>query len=253
MRAFCAQLIGTSLAGCRSMTDQRRLRAIGISALVALLSSASSVLAQEEGTPTQPPPAPPAVAPTPAPATPVSAAQAHDPSEQAPPDIDDSRPLRHGFTLELGVGLSLVNVNPDAGTSTMKLGLAPLSLSLGGFITENVALLLRCAGASNFEDDSRGKLAQVTTTFYGAHVQYWFNDRFMMSGGPGVMVFSKSSVTSPFTAENAAVGYGASVRAGYAVFANTHHALRFSVEAFPAKYENAFVFGSALNFEWQYY
>ncbi len=172
----------------------------------------------------------------------------------APAPVDDSRPLRRGFTMELGLGVALtLNTDTRPGPSHAKVGLAPLSLSLGGFVSERVALLGRIAGTSFFEDDYTGKTVQYTSGFYGAHVQYWFTDRFMMSGGPGFSLFGKTSLGSQWGASKPSVGYALSIRAAYAVFVNKHHALRLALEAFPVLQDGAPIFGSALNFEWQYY
>lgn len=160
-------------------------------------------------------------------------------------------PLRQGFTLELGLGAALTHVSPDGGTSETKFGIAPLSMSLGGFITPDIALLARAAGTSYFDKGTSGDTSQFVSAFYGAHLQYWFTDRFMMSAGPGFMLFGENAFLAP--SKKPVTGYGASVRAGYAVLAIKHHVLRFAVELFPAHFKDATVLGSALNFEWQYF
>src|SRR6185369_11259610 len=55
--------------------------------------------------------------------------------------------IRHGFTMEIGLGIALTSVSSED-TSVdrpMSVGLAPLSLSLGGFLSPNVALMGRMA------------------------------------------------------------------------------------------------------------
>jgi len=210
---------------------------------------ASSAHAQEEEETLSPLPA---ASPPSAPA----AAPAQTAPASPPPPIENEEapaegPLRQGFTLELGLGAALTHVSPDNGTSQTKVGLAPLSLGLGGFLTPDIALLARAAGTSYFEKGANGDTSQFVSAFYGAHLQYWFTDRFMMSAGPGFMLFGENAFLTP--AEKPVTGYGASVRAGYAVLAIKHHVLRFSLELFPAKFKDASVLGSALNFEWQYF
>jgi hypothetical protein len=72
----------------------------------------------------------------------------------AVPEID--RPMRSGFTLELGLGVSLMEVMPQGGSSFTKVGLAPASLSLGGFFNNNFSLLFRIASTSFFSRNARG-------------------------------------------------------------------------------------------------
>ncbi|WP_394846471.1 hypothetical protein LZC95_03275 [Pendulispora brunnea] len=163
-----------------------------------------------------------------------------------------SRPLRQGFTLELGLGGALTHVSPERGESLTRFGLAPLSMSVGGFLSPDVALLARAAGTSYFREDAHGDLHQFVNGFYGGHVQFWVNDDIMLSGGPGLVLFGENTFLHTGT-NDTEVGYGASFRAGFGVLSTKHHSLRFAVEVFPSKYKDAFVMGSALNFEWQYY
>ncbi len=162
-------------------------------------------------------------------------------------------PHHEGFTMELGLGASLMNVAPEGNIpSETKFGLAPLSVSLGAFVSPKVAILARAAGTSFFAKNGYGESTQFASSFYGAHIQYWINDDLMISGGPGVMVYGEN----PFFGHNATdpvVGYGLSARVAYAFVSAKHHSVRLALEAFPAKYDKAFVFGSALNLEWQYF
>src|SRR5262245_37636406 len=70
-------------------------------------------------------------------------------------------PVRQGFTLELGLGGAVTTANdqidafaPGGGgipverTFRTSGGLAPLSLSLGGFLNPDVALMFRIAGTT---------------------------------------------------------------------------------------------------------
>jgi hypothetical protein len=160
-------------------------------------------------------------------------------------------PFRHGFTMELGLGAALTNVNPDAGAGETQLGLAPLSIGVGGFVNRDVAVLARIAGTSYFDKNARGDNTQFVNGFYGVHVQYWFNDHLMISGGPGFTLFGENSFLGQ--ARRTVSGYGASFRVAAGLLATKHHSLRVALEVFPSKYEKAFVMGSAVNLEWQYY
>lgn len=183
----------------------------------------------------------------------VAHAQASEYPDFSPSEPPVVRPHHQGFTLELGLGAAMTNLTPTSGQSQSQFGLAPLSLSLGGFVTKDVAFLVRAAGSSYFEKNKlTGGTDQYVNGFYGAHVQYWFNDELMISAGPGVAVFGRNRFLSG-PATEAVVGYGASVRIGYAFATMKHHAFRIAYEAFPSKYDDKFVFGSAINLEWQYF
>lgn len=179
-------------------------------------------------------------------------------AQQAPlplPSAEDKsdRPIRNGFTLELGLGLSFSHVFPPGpGGSFTKAGLAPLSISLGGFLNNNWALLFRIAGHSYFSDDAVGDKVQTTAAFVGAHVQYWFNDWFMVSGGPGVVGFGTRNGFNQLGTDRG--GFGVSLRAGFSFATWENHSLRFSLELFPAVLEGSTkIMGEAINFEWQWF
>ncbi len=213
--------------------------------LAVTFASSRAAFAQTE-------PLPPLAAATPAEPPPPRAAALEAPTE-APPQAAPAgdRPRRHGFTMELGIGAALTHVAPEIGPSQTSFGLAPLSLSLGGFVSPDVAILARLAGTSYFDTAPDGTSTQYVNGYYGIHVQYWVNDRVMLSAGPGLALFGENAFFAPSKSPH--VGYGASLRAGYALLAIEHHALRVSIEAFPAKFDTGFVFGSALNLEWQYF
>lgn len=167
--------------------------------------------------------------------------------DPAPLKADDDQPLRQGFTMELGIGIANTYVSADGASSgKSNVGLAPLSLSLGGFASPDVAILFRLAGTSYFERDT-----QIVNGFYGVHVQYWVNDHVMLSGGPGFTLFGQNALFHGTSKPEG--GYGASFRVAVAPLATKHHSLRIAAEVFPSKYEHGVVVGSALNLEWQYY
>src|SRR5436309_387708 len=87
----------------------------------------------------------------------------------APPPASADEPIRNGFTLELGLGLGFTEVFPSVGGSISKVGLAPLSLSLGGFVNNRLAIMFRLQGTSYFQD-VRGTLFTTVLAFYGVHV-----------------------------------------------------------------------------------
>lgn len=134
-------------------------------AAVAVASFPSSAFAQN------PPPAegvealPPAAAPAAAPPAAVTAAPAD--GEESPPSAERRQYVRHGFTMELGLGISETAVTSDVeGREHSQIGLAPLSIGLGGFLSPRLAIIARAAGTSTFRDDSQGKSYQTVNGFY---------------------------------------------------------------------------------------
>jgi hypothetical protein len=174
------------------------------------------------------------------------------PNENAPRTASNE-PHREGFTLDLGLGLGYTNVAADPG-GVQNFGLAPLSISLGGFLSRDVALAFRAAGTSYFRDAPRSGIRQVINGFYGGIVQVWPSDDIMIRGGAGLAIYGDN----PGLGGGGLLGgYGFDAGFGYA-FANfTHHSLRIAFDVFPSYYEkfptSGLVVGSALNLEWQYY
>jgi hypothetical protein len=188
-------------------------------------------------------------------------ASAADPGEERAP----SGPLRQGFTLELGIGAAVTAVTsevttscfgtgcpPEDSTETVTdtyVGLAPLSLGIGAFVSPQVALLFRSAGSTYFKGSR-----QWLSTLYGGVIQYWPSDIVMLSAGPGVAVYGENPFASHYGYGSPTLtGFGFSVRGGLS-FANfTHHSLRLALELLPAFYDKRSTFGTTFTFEWQYF
>jgi hypothetical protein len=229
----------------------------------------SSALAQgaapEPAPATAPPAAPPDVTqPAPAPAPPAYPQPAAEPAAprvgrlgteeaeiQPPPQpIFTEGPRREGFTLELGLGIGLTHIAPDGFDSETKLGLAPISLSLGGFLSEDLALMARMAGTSWFEDIG-SETIQIGSYFYGAALQYWLSDEAFLAGGVGYGLLAVNPLFSSSDDFDSEGGLAFTLRAGYAVYTSRNHALGFTLEFFPEFFDNATTFGTAINFQWQ--
>ena len=202
---------------------------------------------------TQPAPAPPAYPETTAEpaAPPVGRLGTEEPELQPPPQpIFGDGPRREGFTLELGLGLGITHVAPDGFDSETNVGLAPISLSLGGFLNEDLALMARMAGTSWFEDAGNDTL-QIGSYFYGAALQYWLSDEAFLAGGVGYGVLANN----PFFSESNGIepkgGLAFTLRGGYAVYTSRNHALGFTLEFFPEFFDEVTTFGTAINFQWQ--
>jgi hypothetical protein len=162
-------------------------------------------------------------------------------------DADTAR--RSGFTLELGVGMSHTYVDPDAAGTQNELGLAPLSISLGSFVTDRIAVLGRIAGTSYFEQVD-GETEQFTSGFLGVVGEYWFSDRWFASAGIGLAGFGANPLLSEREVD-IEQGVGLSLRGGYSFLTSTRHSLRAAIELFPSVYGDATTLGTALNLEWQ--
>ena len=171
-------------------------------------------------------------------------------------------PDRSGFTGDLGIGLAWTSAPVTSVTTTISLsgeersteasregrfGLAPLSLSLGGFLDTNVAVLFRAAGTSYFEGNT-----QWVNAFYGPIVEVWPSDRFYLSGGFGFGVFGPNPLASE-TSVDPEAGFALDFRAGAALVSGRNHDVTLSLEAIPGFYENETVHGYAFVGAWKWY
>ncbi|MDF3071320.1 MAG: hypothetical protein K0R38_6921 [Polyangiaceae bacterium] len=170
----------------------------------------------------------------------------------------EAAPRHQGFTGDLGIGVSLMNV-PSFSTScgpyggctpvprSSHFGLAPLSLSLGGFITPRVALLARAAGTSYFEDGT-----QMTHNFYGIIAEVWPIDEIFVSGGVGLGLYGPNPLFSRSSRE-AVGGWALDFRIGAALAQGTNHDFTLALEAIPGFYDGETVQGFALVGAWKWY
>ena len=162
-----------------------------------------------------------------------------------------AKPKREGFTLELGLGAAVTTISPDEGDSQTEFGLAPLSLSLGGFLSPDAALMFRLAGTSYFED-FLGETVQLCNCFYGGVVQYWPSDAFFLGGGVGIALFDDNPLFSNVDVEGESA-FGMTARAGWAFYASRAYSFALVYEVFPAFYDSVTVVGQALNLQYQYF
>jgi len=174
-----------------------------------------------------------------------------------------AEPRREGFTGDLGLGFALTSVpertltiavgpngtvvSEGPAKRELKVGFAPLSLSLGGFLSEDVALAFRIAGTSYFEDGD-----QFGHNFYGPIVEIWPGDRFYVSGGVGLALFGPNPLTSSSDADPEG-GWALDFRAGAALINSENHDLTLSVEVIPGFYDGESVQGYAFVVAWKWY
>jgi hypothetical protein len=126
-------------------------------------------------------------------------------------------------------------------------GLAPLSLSLGGFVSHQVALLARIAGTSYFVNGD-----QIGHSFYGVGVEVWPIDRLYLGGGVGFALFGPNPLysSSPMDTES---GWALDLRVGAALAGGTNHDFTLSLEVIPGFYGDDIVTGFGLVGAWKWY
>jgi hypothetical protein len=176
-----------------------------------------------------------------------------------------AEPHHSGFTGDVGIGIAVTgqpmtaSVSPCAGAepqcaqyadyhwTVAKFGLAPLSFSLGGFLTPKVALLFRATGTSFSDYDGTERL----NAFYGAVVEVWPHDRFFVGGGPGVGYYG----TIPFQTNynDSQATFALSARAGAALIGGRNHDLTLSLEGISGFYAEQTIFSGALIVAWKWY
>lgn len=163
-------------------------------------------------------------------------------------------PSRNGFTLEAGLGGSFVSEIPSEEEASNQLGRDSLSVGAGYFLTPSLSLLVRFSQTS-FKPHSTEAASDVSSLWYlGAHVQYWFTDRFFLSGGPGYVHYDHV-FAAVYGAElhDQYQNIGFSVRTGFAFGLWENHTLRISLEVIPAIFERTVLLGEALSLEWQWF
>ncbi|HEY7372687.1 MAG TPA: hypothetical protein VIF57_11045 [Polyangia bacterium] len=167
-------------------------------------------------------------------------------------------PERVGFTGDLSIGGSLMTrtVGSASGGSNAPLveesstviepGLAPLGVSLGGYVTPRIGVLFRLAGTSYFRSNS-----QYIQAFAGPMVEYWPHDRWFLAGGVGLGLFTPN----PFfgsSLRRQREGLAFDARAGAVLAGSARHALTLSLEIIPAIYDELRA-GAALLVAWKWY
>lgn len=162
---------------------------------------------------------------------------------------DGDRPARReGFTFELGLGVHYTSeyLKKDERVAGAFGG------SVGWFLNDKTALLLRVVGSSVTDNDDFTVFAAgrdrdasrshgLTTYFIGPQIQFFPIDRFMLAGGVGLAgTFESVRVSVDGTDDGDShdsrghAGVGASVRAGVTVYQRKDiAALRIGLEAVP--------------------
>jgi hypothetical protein len=174
---------------------------------------------------------------------PVAESRADSPSRS-----DDGPTRREGFTFELGLGVHYTSEYLD---SDRRVGGA-FGGSIGWFLNDNTALLLRFVGSSITDNDNLVVFADgqnrdatrfhgLSTYFVGPQIQFFPHDRIMLAAGLGLGGTLESvRISVDHTDEgdshhnHGEAGLGASLRAGFTVYQRKDiAALRIGLEAVP--------------------
>jgi hypothetical protein len=227
-----------------------RFPSVALVALSFALSGANSVSAQG-ASPTGAPEAPSATAdaasppppaaepmPPPPPVTVVPAAEARG-STHVNLAVDDGI-HRQGFTLQLSLGVAWVKA---FGAEQTKVALGGLNLELGGFISEDVAVVAKIVAANPmlFDEADAGIVGA-----FGVAGQFWLSDNAALTAGLGFAFVGASS--------GDAVQLGAPLL-GFNWFpiALKRHGLGLAVEITPGFTKDISFVAYQVGFAWQYY
>jgi hypothetical protein len=154
-------------------------------------------------------------------------------SAQDQPEV--GAPDRGGFTLLATVG---VGFQKDQALDETNTGLAGLNLGLGGYLSENLALLFRISGTNvDF-----GPARQVSG-FVGPSMLYWTNDKVFLEGGAGIGFWNIEGARER--------GPGLLFAVGYSIFSSRRHSLHIGLEYAPAFTDPEMVHNLGLVFGWQ--
>ena len=114
----------------------------------------------------------------------------------------------------------------DAAFGESAVGLAGLNLGVGGFLTEDLALLFRISGTNvSYDGGLFGDISQVSGVA-GTTLQYWVSDRFNIEAGHGLGFWSIGDETER--------AFGFILGAGVTIFNRGNHNIQVGVEYAPA-------------------
>lgn len=168
-----------------------------------------------------------------------------------------AKPRHAGFTGDLGAGFASTwktgsGTGPcfDCGSSggryTQEVGFALPSLSLGGFVRHDTAILGRVAGTSYF----RGSDLWLYN-YYGVVLEWWPLDSLFLSAGPGLGTYGRNPFGS--RSSRTVAGLALDARVGVALAQGRDNDLTIAFETIPGFYGRAPLLGIALVFAWKFY
>lgn len=128
-----------------------------------------------------------------------------DPARTADDNADGLE--RRGFAASLGLGAAATTLSVGGADTAADPTAAGFDLSVGGFVSRDVALLGRVSASSFDNQGARSLHGSVQ-----AAVQLWVNDRFGVEGGVGVGVLAP---TEGYRMEQSDLGLSVSNRLTY--------------------------------------
>jgi hypothetical protein len=153
-------------------------------------------------------------------------------------------PQRDGVTVGLDIGLGITSISADGGGSESQTGLSGLNLSLGGFMSPNMAVLLRLSGTTFSDDFGPGS---AISAFLGGEVQAWVAPKFFVGGGAGIGILGHTEY------DDTESGFAITGRAGYEIVQGRSSGFHVALEVTPSFYEGARVTSIGLQIGWQHY
>lgn len=149
--------------------------------------------------------------------------------------LAQAAPERGGFTILVNLG---AGVQQDTFLEQSAVGLAGLNLGVGGFLTEDLALLFRISGTgAAYEGGSRFLRRTFPGLFTadfkqysgvgGPTLQYWVSDRFNVEAGGGLGFWMDP-------ARNSGSAFGLILGTGMTIANRGRHNLQVGVEYAPA-------------------
>jgi hypothetical protein len=159
-----------------------------------------------------------------------------------------------GLTLEAGTGIGWIALADDSNTVTSPGGVAGLSIGIGGWLGEKVALTARLAGSS--VPSSQGL---VVAAFLGPSLQIWISEHTWFGAGIGLATLGIDAERPEN--ERSLGGVAGDVRLGHTFYETGKHTLNASIEVTPGSVSENRPYGPDLAvgvmsvgilFGWQY-
>ena len=169
----------------------------------------------------------------------------HSATAQSDAEPDASSARGSGFTLLLNMGVGMQN---DGAYEESAIGLSGLNIGIGGFLTDNIALMFRISGTSvkySFDAEFFGTEFDIdqTSGVGGPTIQYWVSDKLNIEGGLGYGFWSSEGFSES--------GFGAILGIAYVVFQTGNSNFQVGAEFAPAFLDPETVYNFGLVFGWQ--
>lgn len=176
--------------------------------------------------PSQPPPPPPGY---------QQPVYAPPPAYQPPPQQPGSY-YRQGVTFEANIGFGLLYASSN-NDSDSKGGVGGISLGLGGWVNERLAVTARFA-PTTYHDSSDSVLGNldlyISNIFLGPSLQYWIDDHAWVGGGAGLGIAYAQVSAGGESDSDSRNGFGLDLRAGYTFTSNSDSTINVSAEITPS-------------------